>query len=698
MAVYTLINVSKEYKTKENTFLALNKITVSFNHTGLTMIKGRSGCGKSTLLNILSLIDKPSKGQVYFNGKIINKIRQNKINNYRQNYIANVFQHYQLIGHLSVYLNIALPLLIKGKKKKEIDQKINNLLDKVNLHKNILLKKADDLSGGEKQRVAILRCLINDPFILLCDEPTGAIDSNNRIDVMNILKNISKDKMVIVVTHDEEIVNNYADRIIEMSEGKIISDRIIKETNKMDIEIKRTQKTHFNTNNILFDNLKRRFKKNIISLFSLVFCLTLSLLIFGFSHGANNSINEQAIQQFDYGVTTFYKEYKTSLEGTSMSLVKMIKPTVDEIDKLKPYLEDYYLSYNFDNLLNPYPEISYNDKSIEGISYCPIYSFLSNSVDTSLLINGYFPKKDNLSEVIINDSAYKLLQKKINFSPLYQSFTVRSRAIHNYYSLDESNPLIVDYFLYEQKIQIVGVVKEMGFLQTPKIYYPYVALENYLQNYLLNNLSEYLAIPYSYYDCVVYAVDDDFSPYSYRLFLKNFDQHSYLEKRIKNIPHPYIIESNGVIIKQTLDEIVNALTYGMTFFLIISFIGVLAIFGIINFSSYVEDKKMITVMKVLGANDSDILNIYLNESMISGILSIIFSIFLALLLSNVLNRIIQFFTGFINMITIPFSYFSTPLFIPIFLLILMIFICVLSTALPIKASKKMILSEELKEE
>lgn len=136
----------------------------------------------------------------------------------------------------------------------------------------------------------------------------------------------------------------------------------------------------------------------------------------------------------------------------------------------------------------------------------------------------------------------------------------------------------------------------------------------------------------------------------------------------------------------------------MTFFLIISFIGVLAIFGIINFSSYVEDKKMITVMKVLGANDSDILNIYLNESMISGILSIIFSIFLALLLSNVLNRIIQYFTGFINMITIPFSYFSIPLFIPIFLLILMIFICVLSTALPIKMSKKMILSEELKEE
>ena len=210
-----LIGISKSYQNVE----ILKDINISFREKEFVAILGPSGSGKSTLLNVLSAIEIPDKGKMLLGNIDIFKLKKHKQDYYRANYINYIFQNYNLIKYLSVKDNLLISSNIKGNKK--INFKI--ILKKLNVE-NLIKKKANKLSGGEEQRVAIARSLVGDIKILLADEPTGALDSNNSHKVMKVLKDISKDKLVVMVTHNKNLAYRYASRIIKIKDGKIIYD------------------------------------------------------------------------------------------------------------------------------------------------------------------------------------------------------------------------------------------------------------------------------------------------------------------------------------------------------------------------------------------------------------------------------------------------------------------------------------------
>ncbi len=224
----TLRAVSKTYLVEEADFYALKKVDLSFGKTGFNMVLGPSGCGKTTLLNIIGGLDKASSGTLLIDGKSTAEFKDADWDDYRNKKVGFVFQSYYLIPHLNVLSNVELPLALRGLKKEERKEKALEALKAVGLE-GIAKKKPNELSGGQEQRVAIARAIAGGPSIILADEPTGALDSKTSIQVMDILKELSKERAVIMVTHNRDLAEKYADRIIEMNDGEVVSDRVIHE-------------------------------------------------------------------------------------------------------------------------------------------------------------------------------------------------------------------------------------------------------------------------------------------------------------------------------------------------------------------------------------------------------------------------------------------------------------------------------------
>ena len=215
-------NVYKTYSSKNGvTHRALENVSLKFADKGLIFILGKSGSGKSTLLNLIGGLDNYDRGDVLFNGKSFSDFKDEDFNYYRNTCIGFIFQDFNLINSLSVFDNVALSLDLQGKTIEE--KEINDILKKMNVY-SLRNRKVNELSGGQKQRVAIARALIKDPKIILADEPTGSLDSENSDAISEIIKDLSKDRLVIVVTHNKELAYQYGDRIIEIKDGFVLKD------------------------------------------------------------------------------------------------------------------------------------------------------------------------------------------------------------------------------------------------------------------------------------------------------------------------------------------------------------------------------------------------------------------------------------------------------------------------------------------
>lgn len=220
-----LNNVNKYFnKNKKNEIHVINNTSLEFPSTGLVALLGPSGCGKTTLLNTIGGLDKINKGQIFINNQRITKRSANKIDKIRNLSIGYIFQDYHLLNDKTVYENVALVLKMIGiKDKEEIKLRVNYVLETVGIYR-YRNRLAGMLSGGERQRVGIARAIVKNPDIILADEPTGNLDSKNTIEIMNIIKSISKDKLVLLVTHEKDLAYFYSSRIIEIKDGKIESD------------------------------------------------------------------------------------------------------------------------------------------------------------------------------------------------------------------------------------------------------------------------------------------------------------------------------------------------------------------------------------------------------------------------------------------------------------------------------------------
>ena len=218
-----LKNIIKDYVTGDTTVRALNDVSINFRESEFVSILGPSGCGKTTMLNIIGGLDRYTSGDLIINGKSTKTFTDENWDTYRNHSIGFIFQSYNLIPHQTVLANVELALTLSGVSKKERKERAVRALEQVGLGEQIN-KKPSQMSGGQMQRVAIARALINNPDIILADEPTGALDSETSVQIMELLKEISKDKLIIMVTHNPELAEKYSSRIIRCMDGRVIDD------------------------------------------------------------------------------------------------------------------------------------------------------------------------------------------------------------------------------------------------------------------------------------------------------------------------------------------------------------------------------------------------------------------------------------------------------------------------------------------
>ena len=220
-----LIDITKEYviEKDEEKVLALNKVSIEFRKNEFVSILGPSGCGKTTLLNIIGGLDRYTSGDIQIDGVSTKDFDDVDWDTYRNRRIGFVFQSYNLIPHMNILKNVAMSLTLAGVEKEERKRRALEALDKVGLASQAS-KKPNQLSGGQMQRVAIARALVNNPEIILADEPTGALDSESGIQVMDLLKEVAEDRLVVMVTHNPSLAEEYSTRIVYLKDGEVVGD------------------------------------------------------------------------------------------------------------------------------------------------------------------------------------------------------------------------------------------------------------------------------------------------------------------------------------------------------------------------------------------------------------------------------------------------------------------------------------------
>jgi len=324
-----LTDIYKYYKLGEEKVAALNNVNISFGKSEFVSILGSSGSGKTTLLNLIGGLDRYSTGDLIIDGKSTKEFKDKDWDSYRNNTIGFVFQSYNLIPHLSVLDNVSIALSLSGVSSKERNRIAKQSLTDVGLEKH-MYKKPNQLSGGQMQRVAIARALVNNPKILLADEPTGALDSTTSIQIMELIKKISKDRLVIMVTHNPELAKKYSDRIVKLSDGLVVEDTLpyieeLKDKNQK-FKTKKTSMSFFTALKSSFKNLITKKTRTSITAFAGSIGIISIALVLAISSGMGSYVDTLQIDTLSGFPITISQTSSTSFDR----LRRFTSPTSDE--------------------------------------------------------------------------------------------------------------------------------------------------------------------------------------------------------------------------------------------------------------------------------------------------------------------------------------------------------------------------------
>ena len=488
-----LKKIYKEYITGDFKQIALDKVNLNFRKNEFVSILGPSGSGKTTLLNIIGGLDNYTSGDLIINEVSTKDFKDNDWDIYRNHRVGFIFQNYNLIGHQSILSNVELALTLSGVGKSERRKKAILALKKVGLEKHIN-KNPNQLSGGQMQRVAIARALVNDPDILLADEPTGALDSTTSQQIMKLLKEVAKDKLVIMVTHNPELARAYSTRIIELRDGSIISDSnpYDGKVNIVEDEIIRknkTKKTHMSFKTALglsFNNLKTKKGRTILTAFAGSIGIIGIALILSLSNGVNKYIERVEAETLSsypltimeesadltevmgilasgkdkeinhdkdkiYSNTIMNKMFNSFVTKVSKNDLKTFKKYLDNNDEIGKYVNEIKYSYNIDlNIFN-----TYNGELVK-VNPSNLMSDLGmiNSNEMSSMYSSFGMGSNDVFVELMDNKENVLSQ----YDLIYGSYPKKYDEV---VLIVNSNNEISDYTLYALGLKEQKMLKEM---------------------------------------------------------------------------------------------------------------------------------------------------------------------------------------------------------------------------------------------
>ena len=426
-------NIYKSYGTKDNKYPVLKDINLNFRKNEFVAILGPSGSGKTTLLNILGGLDRYDSGDLIINGKSTKQFKERDWDSYRNKSIGFVFQSYNLISHISILNNVEMGLTLGNVSKSEAKKRAIAALEKVGLKEHIH-KRPNQLSGGQMQRVAIARALVNNPDIILADEPTGALDSKTSMQIMDLIKEIANDKLVIMVTHNAALADIYASRIIKLSDGKIVSDSNPYEAKGEDKEynLKRTKMSFITALGLSLNNIKTKKGRTLLTSFAASIGIIGISLVLALSNG------------FQKQIDNFEKDTLSNMP------ILILKEGINMSD---------VISATVDNDLEEYPDdkIIRKEKDAETVSHSnkldDEYLNYLNNIDSSYLSGMSYSRYTRMNMLVKNGNTVELFDYNLSPLPETKDGKVDSLMIDNYDLLagkmaEDSNDimLIVDSY------------------------------------------------------------------------------------------------------------------------------------------------------------------------------------------------------------------------------------------------------------
>ena len=332
-----LQHISKVYHTGDQEFHALKDISIRFRENEFVSILGQSGSGKTTLLNIIGGLDQYTSGDLLIQGKSTKQFKDRDWDSYRNHTIGFVFQSYNLIGHQTALSNVEIAMTLSGISKAERKKRAIEVLERVGL-KDHLYKKPSQMSGGQMQRIAIARALVNDPKVVLADEPTGALDSETSVQIMDLLKDIAKERLVIMVTHNPELAQKYSTRIVQVLDGNILSDsnpcEPTEETKQVDIQFTKTKMSFITALVLSFNNLLTKKGRTLLTAFAGSIGIIGIALILALSNGVSDYVKKVQEDTLVSLPLTISEQNQSNLLATS--------PDLSE----KPYKDNHELGIN----------------------------------------------------------------------------------------------------------------------------------------------------------------------------------------------------------------------------------------------------------------------------------------------------------------------------------------------------------------
>lgn len=593
-----LENICKSYNNRE----VLKDVNLNFGNNGLYVIIGASGSGKSTLLNLIGLLDQPDSGSIFFDDKDINKYNYKEIINYHKKSIGFIFQDYHLIEDMTVSENLSL-LGIKN---------YHSILKKLNLiqFSDTIVSK---LSGGEQQRVAIARALLKRPKVLLCDEPTGALDSKNGKEIMELLKEISKNSLVILVTHNNKYASLYGDYIINIKDG------IVDSINIEDKDIKKKNSIYNNSNkikiksifNLIRINFRRKKKRTILTIIAFLISFIALSLVLGIKNGFNDSLEKQERDSLSkYPI--YISKYSTNLDDEINSIFKeKEKQSEDRVYAIqyehqnlidKDYIE-YINKFNYSekvfgfNVDNSFQLIAYNNQFYKEIDYISGRQIINKNEVIMILDSNNNIDYNLLNTIGFNDNNYKY-EDIINYE----------------YQLDNIKYKIVGIY----KLKKDDEAKYVGGLYYHK-----------------NNFKE--EIPTDIY-----------------LYVDNYDSKCRLKKYLNKYSDIFYSDYASTI-KNLSKTVVNSISIILICFCIISFVVLVIMISILSYISIMERKKEIGILKSLGYSNNNVKLLFYLENIIIVYFSALISIEFVDIISIFINKLLEKLTGLTNVISLSYS-------------------------------------------
>ncbi len=637
-------NITLSYISKDEQQYVFKDMNLSISSFGLVSIVGESGCGKSTLLNLIAGYNKEYKGEI----KTFCSCNQ----------ISFVFQNLQLIDHLSALENIALPLIVNGQKRKNALKKAEEQMDKLSLleFKN---RKIDELSGGQRARVALCRALVTESKIILADEPTGSLDSYTSREIMDELKKISKDHLVMIVTHNEDLAEEYSDVIYTVENYNMKKIKEVKyHTNVVEEKEKKLGSIRFTENILLsLSFLKNKIRRISFALLFTSMCFAIVLMIFSALTTGKNEILNLGRNYYNYSLVELSYNKKYEVENSNISLSKKVKLEQKDINTLNNSLTnkiDCFPSLDF--LIEPYM----NYYSLGLLSKNKI-SFYPSRGDKNKISNGRISNSYN--EVVVNKTLLVNEKKKIG-DEICIKYTKKINTTYLSTFTDDLIEINIPF-------RIVGVSIETELLNRPSVYYDYDKIYDFFINTKLINASDKFNTSITLKERLGYLSSSDDFLSSYKSLAVCDDP---LEiKKIIDAKYKDIYQYSSVALSMTYSmmDLISSFSQVVLLFVVLALVCSFLLEFVLIENIYYEKKRELALYLSFHISEKNFYKIGMGQVVLIGLFTIIYSIVLYLLLSIIGNKILVNFSlpklfssyieigmvGLISVLAYVFSYF-----------------------------------------